>query len=392
MKDRKRRRKQRRPITADVRREIYRLGHRGMTRRQIAEKVGFDHSAVSYILKPLGGVIRHELLRDPGPARLSLEERLEIEVGLHKELSIRAIARSIDRAVWTVSREIKAEGGRRSYRALKAHKHAGARARRPKPTKLGTNPELLERVVCDLMSLWSPQQISRRLKLEFGDDPTMQISHETIYKSLYVQGRGELRKELARCLRSGRAGRVSKGRLAPKGRVQDMVMISERPAEVEDRAVPGHWEGDLLMGSRMKSAVGTLVERSTRYVMLFPLPNGRTAEEVRKAMTDKIQTLPQSLRRTLTWDQGAEMAEHKLFQVDTGIEVFFCDPHSPWQRGSNENTNGLLRQYLPKSSDLSKCTQEELDKVADSLNGRPRETLGWYKPAEKFAELVATTG
>ncbi len=220
----------------------------------------------------------------------------------------------------------------------------------------------------------------------------MNISHETIYKTLYIQGRGELRRELARCLRTGRARRVSQGRIEKRGRIPDMVMISQRPPEVADRAVPGHWEGDLILGKEGKSAIGTLVERSTRYLMLFRLPKGRGAQEVRDAMTKVITTLPESLRRTLTWDQGREMGQHKKFSVEAGIDVYFCDPHSPWQRGSNENTNGLLRQYFPKGTSLRGVTEEQLKAVADSLNGRPRETLKWKKPAEKFAELVASIG
>jgi IS30 family transposase len=239
---------------------------------------------------------------------------------------------------------------------------------------------------------WSPQQIGRRLKREYPDQPEMWVSHETIYQSLFVQGRGSLRKELHRCLRSGRATRRPRGRRANgSGQIPNMVMISERPAEVEDRAVPGHWEGDLIMGSSNRSAIGTLVERHTRYVELLHLPNGHTAAEVRDAMTAKIRELPDHLRRSITWDQGTEMAQHVEFTIDTGMQIYFCDPHSPWQRGSNENTNGLLRQYFPKGTDLSVHTAEHLDAVAAQLNGRPRQTLDWMKPSEKLAELVATT-
>ena len=247
-------------------------------------------------------------------------------------------------------------------------------------------------MIADLEAWWSPEQIARRLRAEFGNDASMTISHETIYKSLYVQGRGELRRELARCLRTGRAQRRPRGRADQRGRIPDMVMISERPAEVEDRAVPGHWEGDLIIGKNGKSAIGTLVERSTRFVMLLHLPNGRGAEQVRDAMTAAIQTLPASLRRSVTWDQGKEMAQHREFSVDTGVDVFFCDPHSPWQRGSNENTNGLLRQYFPKGTDLKVHDATALQAAADSLNGRPRKTLNWQTPTERLTELIASTG
>lgn len=388
----KRRVKQRyRRVTPEMRREMIRLAAKGANYREIAESVDLSESGVRLVIRPLGGVIRKEMW-SPGTRRLSFDERVGIKIGLEKGQSLRAIARRIGRDPATVCREVKANGGRDAYGPVAAHRAAEGRARRPKVTKLAGNPRLCARVIEDLKCLWSPQQIARRLRAEFGDDDTMNVSHETIYKTLYVQGRGELRRELARCLRTGRAKRIPRGRLERRGRIPDMVMISERPPEVADRAVPGHWEGDLLMGKDGKSAIGTLVERSTRYVMLFPLPKGRGAEEVRDQMTKLITTLPESLRRTLTWDQGVEMAQHKRFSVDTGVDVYFCDPHSPWQRGSNENTNGLLRQYFPKGTSLRRVTEEELKAVADSLNGRPRETLGWRKPAEQFGDLVASTG
>lgn len=380
-----------RRITPDKRREILRLRARGATYREIADEVDLSQGAVRIVVKPLGGVIRKEMW-DPGSRRLSMEERIEIYTGLGQGLSLRAIGRRIGRNPSTISREVKANGGRSGYKPVPAHERAHRLARRPKVRKLVSSPELRVRVARDLEKLWSPQQIARRLRVEFGDDHRMRISHETIYKTLYVQGRGELRRELARCLRTGRAQRVRRSRLEKRGHIPDMVMISERPAEVEDRAVPGHWEGDLLMGKNGKSAIGTLVERSTRFTMLFPLREGRTAEQVRIQMTKTITTLPEALRRTLTWDQGREMVQHIRFRVDTGIDVYFCDPHSPWQRGSNENTNGLLRQYFPKGIDLSKVTDAQLQVAADGLNGRPRETLGWFTPAEKLAELVASTG
>jgi IS30 family transposase len=325
-------------------------------------------------------------------SRLSLEQRVEIRVGLDRGWSFADIGRELGRHRSTICREVHANGGRAEYRPLAAHRRAMQRARRPKATKLAANPVLCERVIADLERLWSPQQIAGRLRREFGDDASMSISHETIYRSLYVQGRGELRKELTRCLRTGRAKRKSQGRLERRGQIPDKVMISERPAEVEDRAVPGHWEGDLIIGRAQQSAIGTLVERTTRFMMLLHLPDGRGAEQVRDAMTATVETLPAALARSVTWDQGHEMTQHIKFSVETGVPVYFCDPHSPWQRGSNENTNGLLRQYFPKGTDLSVHDAATLQAVADSLNSRPRMTLGWMTPAEKLAELVATTG
>ena len=277
--------------------------------------------------------------------------------------------------------------------ALQADRTACRRALRPKKAKLALCRRLRRTVERKLEAKWSPQQISAWLALEYPDRPEMQVSHETIYQSLFVQSRGALRKELHSCLRTGRAMRRAKAYTkggVGQGKIRNMVMISERPPEVADRAVPGHWEGDLIFGRRMTS-IGTLVERHSRYVILLKLPNGHTAQEVRKAMTKRILTLPAQLRRSITWDQGAEMAQHAEFTIETGIQIYFCDPKSPWQRGSNENTNGLLRQYLPRSSDLSQCTQRELDAVSRSLNTRPRQTLGWMTPSQAFAEAVALT-
>jgi IS30 family transposase len=377
-------------LPAEIRREVIKRAARGETYDHIVAELDLSLGVVWRVMKPLGGVIRVEDWK-PSSARLSLDDRVEIKLGLERRLSFRLIGRLIGRNASTICREVNANGGRDDYRPMSAHERAGRVARRPKPTKLSACSALCDRVISDLEQLWSPKQIARRLREEFGDDGRMQISHETIYKSLYVQGRGELRRELSRCLRTGRAKRKRQGRTDGRGKIPDMVMISERPAEVEDRAVPGHWEGDLILGKDGKSAIGTLVERATRYVMLLHLPKERTAEAVRDAMTDTIKTLPDSLRRSITWDQGRELAEHVRFTIDTGVQIYFCDPRSPWQRGSNENTNGLLRQYFPKGTDLSVHGPEKLKEVADSLNGRPRETLNWRTPAEKLTEFVATT-
>jgi IS30 family transposase len=326
----------------------------------------------------------------PAPGHLSMSEREEVSLGLERGDTFTAIATGLGRAVSTVSREVKAGGGRDDYRAWRAHERAASCAKRPKTPKLA-HPKLSGQVTEWLEEWWSPEEISRRLRIEFPDDPMMRVSHETIYQQLYVQGRGELRRELARCLRSGRAKRRPQGRIEGRGRHPNMVMISDRPAEVEDRAVPGHWEGDLIIGKDGASAVGTLVERSTRFVMLLHLPDGRSADMVNEAMKAMVATLPGEMFRTITWDQGAELARHATFTIDTGIQIYFCDPHSPWQRGSNENTNGLLRQYMPKSTDLSLLSADDLARFSRSLNNRPRKTLGYMKPSEKLAALLATT-
>ncbi len=322
------------------------------------------------------------------PVRLSLSEREEISRGLAADESLRGIARRLGRAASTVSREVAGNGGRRKYRAGVAHRASRHRAQRPKPAKLATDLRLQAVVEEKLELWWSPRQISRWLVEAYPGDEEMRVSHETIYQSLFIQGKGALRKELWRCLRTGRATRRPQGRPAStKGQIRDMVMISERPAEVEDRAVPGHWEGDLLMGKR-QTAIGTLVERWSRYVMLFALPDGNTAEAVRVALAATVQRLPEHLWESLTWDQGKEMAQHTQFTVDTGVQVYFCDPNSPWQRGTNENTNGLLRQYFPKGTDMSQLTQDDLDQAAYSLNTRPRQTLNWMTPSHKLAEAL----
>lgn len=380
-----------RRLLPDTRREVIRMSAKGATTPEIIEALDLSEGVVCRVLRPFGGVFRPEAWT-PCSARLSLDERIEIRLGLERRWSLRTIAASIGRHASTVSREVAGSGGRKCYRPTKAHARAARKARRPKPTKLALNAALRDRVIADLERLWSPVQITKRLRLDFGDDPNMSISHETIYKSLYVQGRGELRKELARCLRTGRKQRKVRGRQEKRGTFLDMVMISERPPEVEDRAVPGHWEGDLILGANNRSAIGTLVERTTRFVLLLHLPEDRRPETLREAMTKAIKTLPDALRRSITWDQGKEIAEHARFTVDTGVQVYFCDPHSPWQRGSNENTNKLLRQYFPKATDLSIHSAENLQRVADGLNSRPRQTLDWMTPSEKLTEVVATTG
>ena len=321
---------------------------------------------------------------------MGLDEREEISRGIAREESDRAIGRRLGRHHTTIGREIRRCGGRRRYRAHFAEQEAWHRARRPKPTKLGSCAKLRALVSGHLSDDNSPEQISGWLRRLHPDNEAMQLSHETIYRSLYVQSKGSLKGELTRHLRSGRAKRRPRGSSRKgegRGRIREMVMISERPAEVADRAVPGHWEGDLLMGNKT-SAIATLVERQTRYAQLVALPDGFRAEPVCEALSASITTLPEQLRRSLTWDQGHEMAEHRRFSVETGVDVYFCHPRSPWQRGTNENTNGLLRQYFPKGRSLKEVTQAELDEIAAKLNRRPRKTLDFMTPAEKLAELI----
>jgi transposase, IS30 family len=378
-------------LTVGQRRLALRLHARGLSLREIGPQVGCSHQSVALIVRYAP---RRPVPRDgwmPGPGRLTLADREEITLGLHAGEPFAVIARRLGKAVSTVSREVAANGGRDGYRAWRAHQRAREQARRPKRPKLACR-RLAAQVTCWLSEWWSPVQISRRLRIDYPGDPMMWVSHETIYQALYVQGRGELRRELARCLRTGRAKRRPRGRGENTGQVRDMVMISERPAEAEDRAVPGHWEGDLIIGGNLKSAVGTLVERTSRFVLLLHLPGGREAHQVEQAMRQAIRTLPAELARSITWDQGKEMAYHADFTIATGIPVYFCDPHKPWQRGSNENTNGLLRQYLPKGTDLSAHTAADLARIARSLNGRPRKTLGFMTPSEKLTELIARTG
>ena len=391
-----------------------------------------------------GGGMPPITLAPPSGRYLSFAEREEIAILRARGFRVREIARQLGRSPSTISRELRrnaaTRGGGLEYRATNAQWHAEMRARRPKPAKLAVNPEL-RRYVQDRMAgvvrspdgnavdgpqarwsgrrhgrradrrwarSWSPEQISNRLRLDFPDDESMRISHEAIYQSLYVQGRGALRRELTACLRTGRALRVPRARVRGRGKsfVTDEIMISERPAEAADRAVPGHWEGDLILGLS-SSAIGTLVERSSRFTMLLHLPpmdgrdrprvkngpalTGHGAEAVRDAIADVIAALPEQLRRSLTWDQGAEMAQHAQLRVDTGLQIYFCDPQSPWQRGTNENTNGLLRQYFPKGTDLARHSADDLAAAAAALNTRPRRTLGWRTPAEVLDEYLTTT-
>ncbi|WP_456299235.1 IS30 family transposase [Mycobacterium stomatepiae] len=348
--------------------------------------------------------------------RLSADEREQIMIGTAHGESIRSMARRLGRAPSTIMREIAHNGVMRGhvgryraryrfgarragwdaksgYSARIAQRRSEQRARRPKTGKLGRCEQLRAEVQALLVNKYSPEQIAGVLTATYPDRPEMQVSHETIYQALYVQGRGELRRELRTCLRTGRALRKPRRRARAgdgRGRIQGMVNISERPAEANDRAVPGHWEGDLIIGKDQASQIGTLVERSTGYVRLLHLPHTRSAEAVAEAMIAAVKDLPATLRRTVTWDQGHEMAHHARISIDTGIEVYFCDPHSPWQRGSNENTNGLLRQYFPKGTDLSVHDAEHLAYVADELNGRPRKRFNWDNPTNRLNKLLST--
>jgi IS30 family transposase len=372
--------------------EIERLIWGGETFATAAEAVGCSTKSIQRYLALTGGLKRR--VRERSPLRLSLADREEISRGLTAGESLRTIATRLQRAPSTISREIAWSGSRSRYRAWWSDSAAAERGRRPKPAKLAIDSRLCREVEGGLRLHWSPQQIAARLICDYPDDLTMRVSHETIYRTLFVQARGALRKELTACLRTGRAQRRPHLRIeqSGKGRLRNMILISERPPEVEDRAVPGHWEGDLIIGRGGRSAIGTLVERSSRYVVLLHLPHGRTAEDVRAALTRQVSKLPAELRRTLTWDQGKEMAGHVRFSTDTAMEVYFCDPHSPWQRGSNENTNGLLRQYFPSKDDLSMHSAAHLNAVARELNNRPRQTLNWMKPSEVFSRTVASIG
>lgn len=361
----------------------------GCSHSEIVKATSVSSGSVVNVLRYAGGMLeRWE--RTSVAGRLSMEHRVAIFAGLLAGLSGASIARSLGVHPSTVTREIANNGGRDGYQPLAAHRRALRLARRPQLKKLERNRRLAAWVEDKLRLWWSPEQIARALEIAFPDDPTMRVSPETIYTSLYVQGKGGLRKELARCLRTGRAVRRNRDRRESNGpgTIPGMINISERPAEVADRAVPGHWEGDLIIGKNSRSAIGTLVERTTRFVLLLHLPGDHTAETVSAAMAAKIGELPAALRGSITWDQGKEMARHRQFTIDTNVAIYFCDPHSPWQRGTNENTNGLLRQYFPKGTDLSVHDAAHLDAVAKQLNERPRKTLGWHTPAEAFATLI----
>ncbi len=380
----------RRYITDSEMALIWDRWEKGDSINAIARDLGRYHSAVQGAMARTGGI-------RPAPRRrsrlaLTLAEREEISRGVVAGQTIRAIASPLGRAPSTVSREIRRNGGRRRYRANKADEAARQRALRPKTCKLAQNPALARIVARKLISRWSPWQIAGWLKRIYADDESLQVSHETIYKTLYIQARGALKKELIQHLRRSRAMRRSRHhtqKTGTHGRITDTVSIRERPAEVEDRAVPGHWEGDLLCGSN-NSQIATLVERHTRLLMLVRVPSKDT-KTVINALIKQAHKLPRELYKSLTWDRGKEMADHKRFSLATDIKVYFCDPQQPWQRGSNENTNGLLRQYFPKGMDLSNIHQNKLNAVARQLNERPRETLQFYSPAEKFAECVAST-
>jgi IS30 family transposase len=369
---------------------IENLIQQGATFEAAATAVGCSTKSIQRFLALTGGLKRR--LKPRSPLRLSLADREELSRGLVAGDSFRTIAKRLGRAPSTVSREVAWIGPRDRYRAWRGDRGAIERSRRPKPAKLALNACLCREVERGLLKNWSPQQIAARLICDYPDDQDMRVSHETIYKTLFIQARGALRRELTACLRTGRAQRRPHMRTEQSGagRIRNPILISERPPEVEDRAVPGHWEGDLIIGKGGRSAIGVLVERASRYVVLLHLPHGRTAEDVRAALTRQVSKMPAELRRTLTWDQGKEMAEHVRFSTDTNMVVYFCDPHSPWQRGTGENTNGLLRQYFPRTADLSLHSAARLNAVARELNGRPRQTLSWMKPSEVFSRTVAS--
>ena len=370
---------------------VWQRWREGVRPDQIARELDRSTPGVKYLVVRRGGIAPPARRR--ATQALTAAEREEISRGLAMEQSVRQIAAGLNRAPSTISREIRRHGGATQYRAAAADAEAWNRARRPKVCRLAQRPQLRRLVETKLRADWSPQQIAAWLMASFPDDTDLHVSHETIYRTLYVQSRGALKRELVSHLRRSPGYRRSRlATRAPDGRGQivDAIPISARPPEAADRAVPGHWEGDLLAGTKW-SNIATLVERHSRYVMLVRLSD-RDAPTVARALAKRIQRLPASLKQSLTWDRGHEMAHHKAFTVATDVQVYFCDPRSPWQRGSNENTNGLLRQYFPKGQDVSHYTQRQLDAIALKLNTRPRQTLGWKTPAQALALAVATTG
>jgi IS30 family transposase len=386
------------PRTAD--RAVYlALVEQGVGSRDAARRVGVNYRTAKYWRAAAKAAAQAAPSAEPvviSSRYLSLDERILIADRVRQPgVSLRGVATELGRPVSTITRELdRNQQPDGTYQPHRAHEMAAARRLRPKIGTIAADPALRAVVQDGLDQRRSPQQISCRVRRDHPDRPEWHVSHETIYQALYVQARGGLRREVAGWLRTGRIAR--RPHVRPDERrprmATEMVMISDRPAEVADRAVPGHWEGDLIMGAFNRTAIGTLVERATRFVMLLHLPDGYTPGAVRDALVAKIATLPAQLRRSLTWDQGSEMHLHGQFSAATGMPVYFCDPHSPWQRGSNENTNGLLRQYFPKGTDLSVHTAEHLDAVAAELNDRPRQTLGWDSPAERVTQLLTTTG
>ena len=377
-------------LSANEKSDIWRRWKAGESLHEIGRAFDKPHSSIRCLLLPRGGI--PPAARRRSPRVLTLAEREDISRGIASGSSIRKIASGLDRAASTVSREVTRHGGRPAYRAHEADNQAWDSALRPKRCLLAVNRKLRDRVASKLILDWSPEQISGWLKTEYADDGSMQVSHETIYRSLFIQARGVLKKELLDHLRSKRRMRRSR-HASPsgqsRGQIIDALSIRARPGEVEERAIPGHWEGDLLSGAK-NSYIATLVERHSRFAMLIKVPSKET-EAVVAALSRHVRKLPATLRRSLTWDRGLEMAKHKDFTVATDVKVYFCDPQSPWQRGSNENTNGLLRQYFPKGTDLSPYSQAQFDQVSRRLNQRPRKTLGFQTPASRLQESVAST-